>query len=206
MIFDMKPDFDSEERLRFIATNFRYDLELIFSQETANPGSQPYPPSSGHSAVVALLFQALYGGDIFSTMVGGQGHWYNLVRLPGEDWATVDLTGDKFGLPPIQIEVRKHLYPEHRQVYADQINLETRKRFLLLKERFDGIIDVPVTETKYHRIVRPVYSKFWRAIHNLIAHPMLAIYRPWGQKLHDWTAEKMYTPIEGRTPINTDSD
>ena len=45
---------------------------------------------------------------------------------------------------------------------------------------------------EWKRIPRPVYSKFWRAVHNLIAHPMLAIHRPTGQKFHDWTAENMY--------------
>jgi len=47
-------------------------------------------------------------------------------------------------------------------------------------------------EKKWRRIKRPVFSKFWRVVHNVVAHPMLAVYRPWGQRLHEWTAEKMY--------------
>lgn len=56
---------------------------------------------------------------------------------------------------------------------------------------------------EWRRIKRPVYSKFWRAVHNMVAHPMLVIHRPTGQKLHDWTAEKMYeSPEKGTKPIS----
>lgn len=49
-----------------------------------------------------------------------------------------------------------------------------------------------VRDKKYVRVRRKIYSKFWRAIHNLIAHPMLVVYRPLGEWLHEWTATKMY--------------
>lgn len=52
--------------------------------------------------------------------------------------------------------------------------------------------DYDKEKNRYIRIKRPIYSQFWRFVHNTVAHPMLAIYRPWGQKLHEWTAEKMY--------------
>lgn len=56
---------------------------------------------------------------------------------------------------------------------------------------------------EWKRIKRPVYSKFWRVMHNFVAHPMLAVYRPLGQKLHDWTAEKMYKkPHSKAKPIS----
>lgn len=47
-------------------------------------------------------------------------------------------------------------------------------------------------EKRYVRVKRIIHSPFWNRVHNLVAHPMLAIYRPWGERLHDWTAEKMY--------------
>jgi hypothetical protein len=59
---------------------------------------------------------------------------------------------------------------------------------------------------KWRRVERRIYSRFWRAIHNLIAHPMLAIYRPWGEKLHKWTEDKMYTPKGNLPPIISDKD
>ena len=42
------------------------------------------------------------------------------------------------------------------------------------------------------RFTRPIRNRWWRAVHNLVAHPMLEFYRPWGERLHDWTAERMY--------------
>lgn len=56
--------------------------------------------------------------------------------------------------------------------------------------------------TEWRRIKRPVYSRFWRVVHNIVAHPMLAIYRPAGQVLHDWTASKMYRVVPGKQPID----
>ena len=33
--------------------------------------------------------------------------------------------------------------------------------------------------------------KFWFAVHNLIAHPLLCTGKEWADRFHDWTAEKM---------------
>ena len=59
---------------------------------------------------------------------------------------------------------------------------------------------------KWKRVQRRIYSPFWRGMHNLIAHPMLAIYRPLGEALHEFTARKMYEPRGGLPPIVTDND
>ena len=59
---------------------------------------------------------------------------------------------------------------------------------------------------KWKRVERRIYSPFWRAMHNIIAHPMLAVYRPWGEALHEFTARKMYEPQGGLSPIITDND
>jgi hypothetical protein len=59
---------------------------------------------------------------------------------------------------------------------------------------------------EWKRIERKIYSPFWRAAHNLIAHPLLAIYRPWGDKLHEYTADKMYEPNDKYTEVVTDND
>jgi hypothetical protein len=67
------------------------------------------------------------------------------------------------------------------------------------KKKRDGIRDgslsgLPGVDGKgeWKRIERVIHSPFWRAMHNLIAHPMLAIYRPLGERLHDYTATRMY--------------
>ena len=67
------------------------------------------------------------------------------------------------------------------------------------------LTDKEKTEEEWKRIERKIYSKSWRAVHNLIAHPMLTIYRPFGEWLHDFTAGKMYEP-NGKDPIVTDND
>jgi hypothetical protein len=59
---------------------------------------------------------------------------------------------------------------------------------------------------EWKRIERKIYSKWWRAAHNLIAHPFLTIYRPWGEWLHAYTANKMYEPRVDVNPTVTDSD
>ena len=61
-------------------------------------------------------------------------------------------------------------------------------------------------EEQWKRIERRIYSRWWRAAHNLLAHPLLTVYRPWGEKLHDYTAEKMYEPRPGIEPVVTDND
>ncbi len=61
-------------------------------------------------------------------------------------------------------------------------------------------------QDEWKRIVRPIYSRFWRGVHNIIAHPLMGIYRPLGKQLHDYTAKQMYQPRIGVKPINTDSD
>lgn len=80
-------------------------------------------------------------------------------------------------------------------IVADE--LMRRKKDLSMLWKNEAII--------WRRIERPVYSRIWRVIHNLIAHPLLAIYRPIGQKLHDYTAEKMYKP-NGKSPINYEAN
>ena len=55
------------------------------------------------------------------------------------------------------------------------------------------------------RIERKIHSPFWRGVHNLVAHPLLTLYRPWGEKLHDYTAERMYAD-NGRPPVVSDKD
>jgi len=64
------------------------------------------------------------------------------------------------------------------------------------------IWDYDKQERRYIRDERTIHSPFWRAIHNLVAHPMLTIYRPLGVKLHDWTAEHMYKDKQSLTHVD----
>mgnify|MGYP001600114172 CR=1 FL=1 len=36
-------------------------------------------------------------------------------------------------------------------------------------------------------------ARFWRLVHNLIAHPLMEILpEQWGDRLHDWTAARAF--------------
>jgi hypothetical protein len=67
------------------------------------------------------------------------------------------------------------------------------------KKGFMGMI-YDEKRQRYIRVRRIIHSPFWNFIHNLIAHPLIAIYRPWGERLHNWTAEKMYAGPQDTTP------
>ena len=95
--------------------------------------------------------------------------------------------------------IKEHPIPVTVEQFPAWLEEEVQKRAVRLLAEKKG-------KGEWKRIVRPVYSGFWRNVHNLVAHPMLAIYRPLGQKLHDYTAERMYEERPGVTPINTDSD
>jgi hypothetical protein len=74
-----------------------------------------------------------------------------------------------------------------------------------------NIVSVPIEiatppTPEWKRIERKIYSPFWRAIHNVVAHPLLFLYRPLGDRLHEYTATKMYEPKPGVTPKTTDTD
>lgn len=64
----------------------------------------------------------------------------------------------------------------------------------------------PEPEGEWQSIERRIYSRWWRAAHNLLAHPLLTIHRPLGEKLHDYTAQKMYEPRPDVDPVVTDND
>lgn len=71
----------------------------------------------------------------------------------------------------------------------------------------DNIVDEALkNESEWKRVKRRIYSPFWRFLHNTVAHPMLAICRPIGEKLHQYTADKMYKPKDGKDPIISDTD
>lgn len=56
----------------------------------------------------------------------------------------------------------------------------------------DGTPTRPIPHERFIRIERTIHHKGWQFLHNVLAHPMLAIYRPWGLRLHEWTAKGMY--------------
>lgn len=50
-----------------------------------------------------------------------------------------------------------------------------------------------VEDSAPQRVERPIRNKWYQFLHNTLAHPMLALCRPLGVKLHEWTAKRMYS-------------
>lgn len=108
----------------------RKALDQVFSPETAFDGVlDERVPSKGHCAVVALVVWQHFGGRLISAIVEGRSHWFN--RVDGYD---VDLTGDQFGFPAVQMVPEGQLYSEARIRFIDDVSNETAKRFLFLQE------------------------------------------------------------------------
>lgn len=110
--------------------NFRNQLEPHFSASTACPGTVWNVVSSGHCAVVALLTQNKFGGELVSTKINGHSNWFN--RIDGYD---VDLTGDQFGFDEVQIKPQGTLYNDVKIRTIDEVNEETFERAELLAEK-----------------------------------------------------------------------
>jgi hypothetical protein len=65
-----------------------------------------------------------------STKLGGVSHWFN--RVGGYD---VDLTGDQFGFPTVQLAPAERLYSGARPRAFGELNAETLLRAQRLAER-----------------------------------------------------------------------
>lgn len=136
--------------LSALASEYRKRIEPHFAPDTAAGGWQNDSiPSAGHCAAVsAILFHELasltdrLGGRVLcvSAIVGGGSHWFTRVELPDGTW-DIDLTGDQFGLPPVQIAAADSLYEGTRVREFSQLNEETLRRAALLAQRAG--LDVP---------------------------------------------------------------
>lgn len=92
--------------------------------------------STGHCAAVAIIVHELLGGEMVSTLVEGHSHWLNRLRA-GEKPMDVDLTGDQFGRPFLQIADAGALYADTRVRMRAELSEETLARTRLLAERAD---------------------------------------------------------------------
>lgn len=115
-------------------TQLRVSLEGAFSPDTAAPGFAGSPPSRGHCAAVALIVHDLYGGELLRTWVKGEEHWLNRVQVAAASY-DVDLTGDQFGFPTVQIKTSGELYEVERVDVARELLAETVARAIQLADR-----------------------------------------------------------------------
>jgi hypothetical protein len=114
--------------------SLRKQLERAFRPDTAAQGFRGSTPSTGHCAAVAVIVYELLGGVLVSTLIEGHSHWLNRLPLGGRA-LDVDLTGDQFGRPPVQIGDCGQLYPDVRVRKPDELTDETLLRARLVAER-----------------------------------------------------------------------
>ncbi len=131
------PRFRALESFEKLISDLNIILPEICSRETSSDpnGYTDTNPLWGHGAVVALLVQDVFGGDLLRASLEGtpfakmRSHYWN--RLPGG--MVLDFTASQFGeVYPIsfsQAEVRSRDY-----VLSNQ---ETKTRYELLKKFYD---------------------------------------------------------------------
>lgn len=143
------------------AEQYRKFIEPYFAPDTAAGGWQDDAiPSAGHCAALsAIIYHDLVDfvrdleGRILcaSAVVNGGSHWFNRFEILGEAW-DVDLTGDQFGLPPVQVAKAGSLYEGTRVREFSELNEETLQRAALLAERAG--IEVPFAKMQNQGGVR----------------------------------------------------
>jgi hypothetical protein len=132
---------------KFPASNFhaalmalRARLERSFSPDTALHGQQSDILSAGQCAAAAAIIWEMLGGSLVSANVHGVSHWFNRIQID-DQLLDLDLTGDQFGYPAIQIKPAEELYLYTRERSPDELNDETLYRAILLARRA-GLLEV----------------------------------------------------------------
>lgn len=123
-----------DRQLRQTLAEIRARLEPSFSSEFAKGGVSGRASSAGHCAVVSLIIRDLLGGELVSSVVNGESHWFN--RLITADGAIdVDITADQFGLDSVRIAAAGKLYSATRVRSESEVAPETLRRSQLLRDR-----------------------------------------------------------------------
>lgn len=122
------------------ATLLRNQLESAFTQDTALGGLKNNIASAGQCAAVAVIVSTKFGGSLVSAMVEGNSHWFNRIRI-GAKSVDLDITGDQFGRPNIQIGPEGTLYHGERLRQPDELKKETIARAALLANQA-GLMEI----------------------------------------------------------------
>jgi hypothetical protein len=136
----------------------RARLDKSFSPDTALNGLQSDVPSAGHCAAAAAIVWKALGGSLVGTSIDGSSHWFNRIQVD-DQLLDLDLTGDQFGYPAIQIKPAEELYPYTRERSPDELNDETLHRTALLARRA-GLSGVAEALEKQRQLLqsRPRYD------------------------------------------------
>lgn len=124
----------SVKGLRQQLIQLRATLEKAFGPDTAMPGSRGRGVSGGQCAASAAIVYDKLGGCLVSTRVEDESHWFNRLRV-GNTLLDVDITGDQWGRPAIQIADEGELYEGTRVRVPSELNSETLARARKLAAR-----------------------------------------------------------------------
>lgn len=117
-------------------TILREKFEKGFSPETALGEFNNKIPSTGHCAVASIIIQTIYGGKFVSTYINNISHWFNRIIIDNQEY-DIDLTGDQFNLPKIQIKPAGSLYSNTRIRETSDLNEETKIRSKILANKIN---------------------------------------------------------------------
>jgi hypothetical protein len=140
------------DRLQTTLLKLRARLEQSFSRDTALDSQQSDVPSAGHCAAAAAIVWEMLGGSLVSANIKGFSHWFNRVQIDNHA-LDLDLTGDQFGYPAIQIKPAEELYPCTRERSPEELNDETLYRAALLARRA-GLFEAAEALEKRRRLVQ----------------------------------------------------
>lgn len=124
---------NTEEKLTETLTELHGRLTRSFALDPATKRNPGKPVSSGNCGAAAVIIQALLGGETLATKIVGPGHWLNRIEVQGEMF-DIDLTGDQFKLPAIQIAAVGEIYPDAVVTKAKDLDPETLARALEFAE------------------------------------------------------------------------
>jgi hypothetical protein len=139
--------------LRAELLKLRAGLEKSFSHDTALNGLRSDVPSAGHCAAAAVIVWKTLGGSFVSTSLEGMSHWFNRIQVD-DQLLDLDITGDQFGYPAVQIKPAEQLYPYTRERSPDELNDETLQRAALLARRA-GLSEVAAALEERRQRLRP---------------------------------------------------
>lgn len=110
---------------------FRKLYNKAFNADTVYGGTfNAESPAAGHCAIVAMDVFFSLGGELVSCKVGGISHWYNLIN-----GVYLDVTGDQFGRPVIQIGKTPLYEGEHKSRNIKEVSEETWNRYKIFVSR-----------------------------------------------------------------------
>lgn len=120
--------------LQTTLAELREKLEHGFSPETAAAGFRGTGSATGQCAATTVIAREVLGGEFASASIDRQSHWFNRLHIDGSR-LDVDLTGDQFGYPAVQVAAAGRLYSGSRLRHPEEVTAETLRRAVKLSRQ-----------------------------------------------------------------------